>query len=63
VQRCLSTVVAVTNLCDPMVTCLKNGKSVGSLNFEELLRTSHHRARCEPLYCEVLLFCIASALF
>jgi hypothetical protein len=50
VQRCLGIVVAVTNLCGPVVTRLKIGKSVESLNFEELPRTSYHRARCGPLY-------------
>jgi hypothetical protein len=63
VQRCLSTVVAVANLCGPMVTCLKTGKSAESQCFEELSRTPHHKARCGTLYRRVLVFCIASALF
>jgi hypothetical protein len=44
VQRCLSIAVAVTNLCDPVMTHLRTGKSVGSPSFKELPRTSHHRA-------------------
>jgi hypothetical protein len=56
-------VVAVVNLCGPMVTCLKTGKSAGSPSFEELPRTSHHRARCGPLYHRVLVFCNDSACF
>jgi hypothetical protein len=62
-QRCLSIVVAVVNLCGPMVTRLRTGKSAGSPNFEELLKTSHHRARCRPLYHRVLVFCTAFAMF
>jgi hypothetical protein len=42
--------VVVTNLCGPVATHLKTGKSIGSLSCEELSRTSHHRARCRPLY-------------
>jgi hypothetical protein len=49
-QRCLSTVVAVINLCGPVATRLKTRKSTRSPNFEVLPRTSHHRARCGPLY-------------
>jgi hypothetical protein len=56
-------VIVVTNLCGPMVIGLKTRKSAGSLSFEELLRNSHHRARCGPLYHRVLVFCITSALF
>jgi hypothetical protein len=63
VQRRLSIVVAVANLCGPMMTRLMTGKSAGSPSFEELSRTSHHRARCGPLYHRVLVFCIPSALF
>jgi hypothetical protein len=63
VQRCLSIVVAVANLCGPMATRLKTGKSTGSPSFEVLPRTPHHRAKCEPLYHRVLVFCIASVLF
>jgi hypothetical protein len=43
-------VVIVASLFDPMVTYRKTGKSTGSLGFEELLRTSHHRVQCGPLY-------------
>jgi hypothetical protein len=50
VQRCLSTVDAVTSLYGPVVTRLRIGKSAGSPSFEELPRTPHHRARCGPLY-------------
>jgi hypothetical protein len=50
VQRRLNTVVVVANSCGPMATRLKTGKSTGSPSFEDLLRTSHHRARCGPLY-------------
>jgi hypothetical protein len=53
VQRCLCTVVVAANLCGP----------ARSPSFKELQRTSHHRARCMPLYRRVLVFCIASALF
>jgi hypothetical protein len=42
--------VIVVNLCGPMATRLKIGKSAGSPSFEELPRTSHYRARCRPLY-------------
>jgi hypothetical protein len=63
VQRCLGIVVAVANLCGPIVTCLKTGKSSRSPSFEELPSTSHHRARYSALYHRVLVFCIASALF
>jgi alpha-beta hydrolase superfamily lysophospholipase len=63
VQRCLSTVVAVASLCGPMVTHLKIGKTARSPSFEELPRTSRHRARCGPLYHRVLVFCITSAFF
>jgi hypothetical protein len=45
VWRCLSTVVAVANLCGPVVTRLKTMKSTRSPTFEELSRTSHLRAR------------------
>jgi hypothetical protein len=34
----------VANLFGPVVTRLKTGKSAGSPVFEELPRTSHHRA-------------------
>jgi hypothetical protein len=50
VQRCLSTVVTVANLCGPVATHLKTRKSAGSPSFEELSRSSHHRARYGPLY-------------
>jgi hypothetical protein len=63
VQGYLSTMVAVANLCDPVMTQLKTGKSTGSPSFEELPMTSHHRARCGALDRQVLVFCIASALF
>jgi hypothetical protein len=49
-QRCLSIVVAVVHLCDPAATRPRTGKSAGSPSFEELPRTSHHRARYRPLY-------------
>jgi hypothetical protein len=49
-QRCLSTVVIVANLYGPVATHLKTKKSAGSPIFEELSSTSHHRARCGPLY-------------
>jgi hypothetical protein len=62
VQRCLSTVAVAVNLCGSMVIHLKTRKSTGSPNFEELLRTSHHRARCGPLNCRVS-FCTSSAMF
>jgi hypothetical protein len=62
VQRCLSIVVVVANLFSSMVTRLKSGKSTGNQSFEELSRTSHHRAQCRPLYRRVS-FCIAFALF
>jgi hypothetical protein len=67
VQRCLSTVVAMTNLCGPVVTRLKTGKSARSPSFEELSRTSHYRARCRPLYpssaslCSSLLLCFKTS--
>jgi hypothetical protein len=50
VQRCQSTVVVVTNLCSPMITHLRTGKSTRSPSFEALPRNLHHRARCGPLY-------------
>jgi hypothetical protein len=56
VQRCLNTVDDVASLYGPAVTRLRTGKSAGSPNFEELSRTPHHRARCEPLYRRVLVF-------
>jgi hypothetical protein len=46
----------VASLCGPMVTHRRIGKSGGSLSSEELLRTSHLRARCWPLYHRVLSF-------
>jgi hypothetical protein len=61
VQRYLNTVDVVASLYDPAVTRLRTGKSAGSPNLEELLGTSHLRARCEPLYHQVLVFFIASA--
>jgi hypothetical protein len=63
VQRYLSTMVAMANLCGPMVTRLKTGKSARSPSFEKLLRTSHHRARYGSLYRRVLVFCITFILF
>jgi hypothetical protein len=62
VQKCLSTVVAVVNLCGPVATRLRTGKLVGSPSFEELPRTSHHRAQCGLMYHRVVAFCIASAM-
>jgi hypothetical protein len=62
-QRCLSIVVAVTNLCGPVMTHLRTRKSAMSPSFEELLRTSYHRARCGPLYHQVVASCISSAMF
>jgi hypothetical protein len=50
VQRCLNTVDDVANLHGPAMTHLRTGKSAGSSSFEELPRTLHHRAQCEPLY-------------
>jgi hypothetical protein len=63
VRRYLSIAVAVANLCGPVAIRLRIGKSVGSPSFEELSRTSHHRAQCGSLYHRVLAFCIASAMF
>jgi hypothetical protein len=63
VQRCLSTVSTVANLCGSMATRLKIEKSTGSPSFEELPRTLQHRARYGRLYHQVLVFCIASDLF
>jgi hypothetical protein len=63
VQRCLSTMDVVPNLCGPVVTRLRTEKSAGSPSFEELSRTSHHRVRCGPLYRRVLVFYNASACF
>jgi hypothetical protein len=63
VQRCLSTAIAMANLCGPVVTRLKTGKLARSPSFEELSSTSHLRARCGPLYHRVLVFCITSAMF
>jgi hypothetical protein len=57
VQRCLSIVVTVVNLCGPMVTHLKTGKSAESPSFEELSRTSHHRAQCGPSYLSSASLC------
>jgi hypothetical protein len=54
VQRCLSTVVAVANLCGPMVIRLKTGKLAGSPSFKELPRTSHHRAMYVMYYASML---------
>jgi hypothetical protein len=56
VQRYLNTVDVVASLYDPAVTRLRTGKSAGSPSLEELLGTSHLRARCEPLYHQVLVF-------
>jgi hypothetical protein len=56
-------VVVVANLCGLVVTHVRIGKSGRSPCFEDLLRTSHHRARCGPLYHRVLVFCNASACF
>jgi hypothetical protein len=50
VQRCLSIVVAVVNLCGPVMTRMKTGKLARSPSFDALPRTLHHRARCSPLY-------------
>jgi hypothetical protein len=63
VQICLSTVVAVANLCDPVATHLRTGKLAGNPSFEDLPRTSHHKARCEPLYPLSASLCIAFAMF
>jgi hypothetical protein len=63
VQRCLRTVVAVTNLCGPVATRLRTEKLAGSPSFEELPRTSHHMAQYGPLYRRVLVVCIAPVLF
>jgi hypothetical protein len=63
VQTCLSTVVAVENLCGLVATRLRTGKSVGNPSFEELPRTSHHIAWYGPLYHRVLGFCTTSAMF
>jgi hypothetical protein len=49
--------VIVANLCGPVVTRLKTGKSAGSPSFEELPRTLHHRARCRPLYLSSASLC------
>jgi hypothetical protein len=62
VQRCLSTMVIVVNLCGPIATRLKTGKSAGSPSFEELPRTSYHRARCGLLYPSSASLCSSSPL-
>jgi hypothetical protein len=49
--------IAVKNLYGPMATRLKTGKSARSPNFEELSRTSHRRAQCEPLYLSSASLC------
>jgi hypothetical protein len=59
----MSIVVAMANLCGPVVTRLKTEKSAGNPSFEELPRTSHHMARCSPLYHCVLVFYNDSACF
>jgi hypothetical protein len=55
-QKCRSTIGAATSLCGPMVTHQRTGKSAESLSSKELLRTSHLRARCGPLYSQVSSF-------
>jgi hypothetical protein len=62
VCRDVSIVAVVAILCGPIMTRLKTVKSIGSINFEELSRTSHPRARCGTSYRR-LSFCNASALF
>jgi hypothetical protein len=61
VERCLNIAVAIANLCGPVATHLRTGKSAESPSYEELLSTSHHRAQCGPLYHRLLVFCNASA--
>jgi hypothetical protein len=63
VERCLSTVVTIANLCDSVVTRLRTGKSARSPSFEELLRTLYHRAQCGHLYHRVLVFYNAPTCF
>jgi hypothetical protein len=62
VQRWLSTMVAVANLCGTVMTRLKTGKSAGSPSFEELPRTSHLRARYESLYRSNARLCSSLSL-
>jgi hypothetical protein len=54
---------AVASSCGPVATRLRTEKSVGSSSSEEMLRTSHLRARCGPMYRRVPVFCNASAVF
>jgi hypothetical protein len=62
-QRCLNTVDVVASLYGPATIHLRTRKSAGSPSFEDLSRTSHLRARCGPMYHQVLVFCITSAIF
>jgi hypothetical protein len=55
--------IDVVNLFGPMATRLKTEKSAGSPSFEELLRTSHHRARCGPLYLSSASLCSSLPLY
>jgi hypothetical protein len=43
-HRCLSIAVAVANLCGPVVTHLRTGKSTESPSFKEMSMTLHLRA-------------------
>jgi hypothetical protein len=63
VQRYLSTVVVVINLCDTMAIHLKTGKSAGNPSFDELLMTSHYMARCGPLYPSSASLCNSLPLY
>jgi hypothetical protein len=59
---CISIRIAATpDMCiacwyGSAVTHLRTGKSAENSSFEELMRTPHHRARCGPWYCRVLVF-------
>jgi hypothetical protein len=55
VQRSQSTVVVVASLFSPMASPI-SGRQLGIRSCEEPPRTSHHRARCGPLYHRLLVF-------